>query len=204
MVTRHEPARQVHAWSAADFVGGHPALDFLNTVADTGKTRDEDKLADWAAVRAWAGKSGLLAEADLARFLRHSRQDGADELAALHDFREDAYAALAHLTADEGGRAGARAADRLAEAIRDAIGRSRFDAADGRFAWRPDARAAARWIDAAALGFEHLMRGDDFARVRQCGRCTWFFIDRGRGVGRRWCDMRTCGNRAKVEAFRER
>ncbi|EPZ91129.1 CGNR zinc finger [Burkholderia cenocepacia BC7] len=48
------------------------------------------------------------------------------------------------------------------------------------------------------------MRSDDFARVRQCGRCTWFFVDRGRGVGRRWCDMRTCGNRAKVEAFRER
>ncbi|KUY75236.1 CGNR zinc finger domain-containing protein [Burkholderia sp. RF4-BP95] len=204
MVTRHEPARQAHAWTAADFVGGHPALDFLNTVADTGKTRDEDKLVDWAAVRAWAGKSGLLARADLTRFLRYPRQDGADELAALHGFREDAYVALAHLTSGGGGSAGARAAHRLAEAIRDAIGRSTFDAVDGRFAWRPDARAASRWVDAAALGFEHLLRGDDFARVRQCGRCTWFFVDRGRGVGRRWCDMRTCGNRAKVEAFRER
>ncbi|WP_175665886.1 CGNR zinc finger domain-containing protein [Burkholderia ambifaria] len=204
MVTRYEPARQANAWSAADFVGGHPALDFLNTVADTGKTRDEDKLADWPALRAWAAKSGLLAAADLTRFLRHPRQDGADELAALHVFREDAYAALAHLTGGDGGSAGARAADRLAVAIRDAIGRSTFEAVDGRFAWRPDARAASRWIDAAALGFEHLLRGDDFARVRQCGRCTWFFIDRGRGVGRRWCDMRTCGNRAKVEAFRER
>ncbi|MGU7841390.1 CGNR zinc finger domain-containing protein [Burkholderia sp. AW33-5] len=204
MVTRHEPARQAHAWTAADFVGGHPALDFLNTVADTGKTRDEDKLVDWAAVRAWAEKSGLLARADLTRFLRYPRQDGADELAALHGFREDAYVALAHLTSGGGGSAGARAAHRLAEAIRDAIGRSTFDAVDGRFAWRPDARAASRWVDAAALGFEHLLRGDDFARVRQCGRCTWFFVDRGRGVGRRWCDMRTCGNRAKVEAFRER
>ncbi|WP_322026964.1 CGNR zinc finger domain-containing protein [Burkholderia sp. BCC1977] len=204
MVTRHEPARLAHAWGAADFVGGHPALDFLNTVADTGKTRDEDKLVDWAAVRGWAGNSGLLVGADLARFLHHPRQDGADALAALHGFREEAYAALAHLTAGEGGSAGARAAERLAEAIRDAIGRSTFDSVDGRFAWRPDARAASRWIDAAALGFEHLLRGDDFARVRQCGRCTWFFVDRGRGVGRRWCDMRTCGNRAKVEAFRER
>ncbi|AOJ88181.1 hypothetical protein WS87_16615 [Burkholderia sp. MSMB0856] len=204
MVTRHEPARQAHAWTAADFVGGHPALDFLNTVADTGKTRDEDKLVDWAAVRAWAEKSGLLARADMTRFLRHPRQDGADELAALRGFREDAYVALAHLTSGGGGSAGARAAHRLAEAIRDAIGRSTFDAVDGRFAWRPDACAASRWVDAAALGFEHLLRGDDFARVRQCGRCTWFFVDRGRGVGRRWCDMRTCGNRAKVEAFRER
>ncbi|AFQ46751.1 CGNR zinc finger domain-containing protein [Burkholderia cepacia] len=204
MVTRHEPARPAHEWGAADFVGGHPALDFLNTVADTVKTRDADKLIDWPTVRAWAGSAGLLAQADLARFLRHARQDGADELAALHGFREDAYAALSHLTAADGGSAGARAADRLAAAIRDAIGRSAFDAVDGRFAWRPDARAASRWVDAAALGFEQLLRSDDFARVRQCGRCTWFFVDRGRGVGRRWCDMRTCGNRAKVEAFRER
>ncbi|KVA08384.1 hypothetical protein WI41_14640 [Burkholderia latens] len=203
MVTRREPARPAHSWGAADFIGGHPALDFLNTVADTGKTRDDEKLVDWQAVRAWAGKSGLLGQADLTRFLRHPRQDGANELVELRRFREDAHAALAHLTAG-GGSAGARAADRLSMAIRDAIGRSTFDAIDGRFAWRPDARAASRWIDAAALGFEQLLRSDDFARIRQCGRCTWFFVDRGRGVGRRWCDMRTCGNRAKAEAFRER
>ncbi|ABB10081.1 CGNR zinc finger domain-containing protein [Burkholderia lata] len=204
MVTRHEPVRPAHAWGAADFVGGHPALDFLNTVADTGKTRDADKLVDWPAVHGWAERSGLLAPADLARLLRHAWQDDADALAALHRFREDAYIAVAHLTTGGGSTAGARAADRLAVAIREAIARSAFDAVDGRFAWRPDARAASRWVDAAALGFEQLLRSDDFARVRQCGRCTWFFVDRGRGVGRRWCDMRTCGNRAKVEAFRER
>ncbi|WP_321967432.1 CGNR zinc finger domain-containing protein [Burkholderia cepacia] len=204
MVTRHEPVRHAHEWGAADFVGGHPALDFLNTVADTGKTRDADKFVDWPAVHAWAERSGLLAPADLARLLRHARQDDADALVALHRFREEAYTAIAHLTVGSGGTAGARAAGRLAVAIREAIGRSAFDAVDGRFAWRPDARVASRWVDAAALGFEHLLRSDDFARVRQCGRCTWFFVDRGRGVGRRWCDMRTCGNRAKVEAFRER
>ncbi|MCA8282761.1 CGNR zinc finger domain-containing protein [Burkholderia cepacia] len=204
MVTRHEPVRHAHEWGAADFVGGHPALDFLNTVADTGKTRDADKFVDWPAVHAWVERSGLLVPADLARLLRHARQDDADALVALRRFREEAYTAIAHLTAGSGGTAGARAAGRLAVAIREAIGRSAFDAVDGRFAWRPDARVASRWVDAAALGFEHLLRRDDFARVRQCGRCTWFFVDRGRGVGRRWCDMRTCGNRAKVEAFRER
>ena len=66
MVTRSDPARHEHEWRAADFVGGHPALDFLNTVADTGKTRDEEKLVDWPAVRAWAAKAGLLAQASRA------------------------------------------------------------------------------------------------------------------------------------------
>jgi len=30
------------------------------------------------------------------------------------------------------------------------------------------------------------------------------FINSGRGRGRRWCNMATCGNRHKVEAHRER
>lgn len=98
MVTRSDPAQPGYEWRAADFIGGHPALDFLNTVADTGKTRDEEKLVDWPAVRTWAGKAGLPAPDDLARLLRHPRQDGPDELAALRRFRDDAYVAIAHST----------------------------------------------------------------------------------------------------------
>jgi predicted RNA-binding Zn ribbon-like protein len=74
----------------------------------------------------------------------------------------------------------------------------------GRFGWRPSGNSHHRWTDAAALSLEDLLRSDELARVRQCKRCTWLFVDRGRGVGRRWCAMRTCGNRAKAEAFRER
>jgi len=196
MVTSSE-----HRWSDADFVGGHPALDFINTVADKAKTRDEETLMQWRDVHTWAAAAGLLAPADLKRFCQHPRLDGADELIALRQFREEAYVAMLHVTSGGGDE---RAVGSLAAAIRDAIGRSTFASFDGRFIWRPDGQTAWRWVDAAALAFEHLMRSEDLGRVRQCGRCTWFFVDRGRGAGRRWCDMRTCGNRAKAEAFRER
>jgi len=201
MVTSSQHSPQGHRWSDAELVGGHPALDFLNTVADKGKTRMEEKLVQWHDVHTWAAAAGLLAPADLARLRQQPEWEGADELAALHRFREDAYAAIVHVTSGVGDR---RALDGLAAAIRDAIGRSTFMSFDGRFVWRPDVQTAWRWIDAVALAFEHLMRSEDLGRVRQCGRCTWFFVDRGRGAGRRWCDMRTCGNRAKAEAFRER
>jgi predicted RNA-binding Zn ribbon-like protein len=36
-------------------------------------------------------------------------------------------------------------------------------------------------------------------RIRRCAndKCRWVFIDRSKGGTRRWCDMSSCGNRAK-------
>jgi predicted RNA-binding Zn ribbon-like protein len=43
-------------------------------------------------------------------------------------------------------------------------------------------------------------------RIRQCGgdTCFWFFYDTSRTQRRRWCDMATCGNRAKAARHRAR
>lgn len=43
-------------------------------------------------------------------------------------------------------------------------------------------------------------------RFRVCANdgCRWVFEDGSRGGRRRWCDMTTCGNRAKVRRFRAR
>jgi len=62
--------------------------------------------------------------------------------------------------------------------------------------------ALARIADpiARALGTGH----DD--RIRQCANdtCQWLFYDESRTGQRRWCDMKTCGNRAKARRHRER
>ena len=41
-------------------------------------------------------------------------------------------------------------------------------------------------------------------RVRECVSCKQLFVDTSRNNRRRWCDMKSCGNRAKVQAFRFR
>lgn len=43
-------------------------------------------------------------------------------------------------------------------------------------------------------------------RVRICAndRCRWVFYDESRAGRRRWCDMATCGNRAKAARHRAR
>jgi predicted RNA-binding Zn ribbon-like protein len=43
-------------------------------------------------------------------------------------------------------------------------------------------------------------------RLKACAAddCHWAFYDHTRNRSGRWCSMAVCGNRAKVERFRER
>jgi len=43
-------------------------------------------------------------------------------------------------------------------------------------------------------------------RLKLCGDddCRWAFVDASRNRAGRWCDMASCGNRAKSRAFRAR
>jgi predicted RNA-binding Zn ribbon-like protein len=60
------------------------------------------------------------------------------------------------------------------------------------------ARIASPLVDAIAAG--------ETARFRVCDNhdCRWVFEDESRAGRRRWCDMSSCGNRAKVRRYRER
>jgi len=51
-----------------------------------------------------------------------------------------------------------------------------------------------------------LLTSEQLSRVKLCGgeSCGWLFLDTTRNRTRRWCDMRDCGNIAKVRRFRER
>ena len=52
----------------------------------------------------------------------------------------------------------------------------------------------------------HYLADHDPDRLRVCAddTCRWLFVDQSPAGRRRWCDMRTCGNRAKVAAHRAR
>jgi predicted RNA-binding Zn ribbon-like protein len=43
-------------------------------------------------------------------------------------------------------------------------------------------------------------------RLRVCENpeCRWVFVDTSHSGRRKWCDMRTCGNRVKVARHRQR
>ncbi len=57
-----------------------------------------------------------------------------------------------------------------------------------------------------ASSLAHFLADDDAARLRTCANpgCRFVFVDRSPTGRRRWCDMRTCGNQAKVARHRAR
>lgn len=67
-----------------------------------------------------------------------------------------------------------------------------------------DDMAQARAAIAGSLA--HYLADHDRDRLRVCADdgCRWLFVDRSPAGRRRWCDMRTCGNRAKVARHRAR
>lgn len=60
------------------------------------------------------------------------------------------------------------------------------------------ARAATPLVEAIASG------STDRFRICANDDCRWVFEDASRARRRRWCDMATCGNRAKVQRYRSR
>jgi predicted RNA-binding Zn ribbon-like protein len=98
--------------------------------------------------------------------------------------------------------------DELNRALADALGHRRLAATDGALDWTWDARLMPLhrplWpiLESAA----ELLTSEHAGRVRECasGTCGWMFLDKSPAGRRRWCDMKSCGNRAKARRHYQR
>jgi predicted RNA-binding Zn ribbon-like protein len=69
---------------------------------------------------------------------------------------------------------------------------------------------AAKGVDAAlgrlVIAVHHAMADGSWELLKACRAhdCEWAFIDNARNHSRAWCSMKSCGNREKARAFRER
>jgi len=69
---------------------------------------------------------------------------------------------------------------------------------------------AATGVDAAlghlVIAVHDAMADGSWERLKACraSDCEWAFIDNARNHSRAWCSMKSCGNREKARAFRER
>jgi predicted RNA-binding Zn ribbon-like protein len=183
-------------------VGGHQALDLVNTVAPRGPGAVETEfLPDPEALVRWAHRLGLVDAAELRRIRRSwSQTPGAGE-AALDDvltLRALIDQALAGRRLDALTRRWAAAMDR------SALRRGKDRRVALVIGTEPATMIGDRLADAAV----DLLRSTDLDRLRQCppdeGGCGWLFLDRSRNLSRRWCSMEDCGTHAKVRRLTER
>lgn len=184
--------------------GGRLCLDFVNTLDWRGTPTPHEHLAHPAALVAWCAHTGLLAAGAVA-----SLQEGAaaqpDAAAAVLDrartLREALYG-LFRAGWDRGAPLSAHQAVLNAELAAPAAG-WRFVLRPEGWRWAPehaDAAALAGLLRPIAASAAELLASPETARVKPCGdaACGWVFLDTSRNATRRWCNMATCGNRAKA------
>lgn len=183
-------------WSNESFIGGHPALDFLNTVGDTDKSRSNNLITSPDALLDWLAASGTEGEE------RKGNAPSQEDVDTLVGFRELAHcvlsASLGNTTAEPDD------CQKFEAQIKASLGRAHLDLSTRPARWIGTSDDSHYWIDRFVLLVEEFLGSPEAAKLRQCEGCSWFFLNSGRGQGRRWCNMSTCGNRHKVAAHRKR
>jgi predicted RNA-binding Zn ribbon-like protein len=189
-------------------VGGHPALDFINTVHDWTESEPHDYLSEFADAIRFGKATGLLTRADDLRFRRptpHIELTRLRELRALLkrifqmrlSGQAPGHTDLGKLSADLGEAA---RATRLKLAIRTHRSPQarviREIAAEN----AGDALLRLRIVEGAVA----LLVSDAMLRVKSCPTCGWLFLDVSKNRSRRWCSMETCGAVAKARRYYRR
>ena len=177
-------------------VGGHVALDLVNTVEPNYATTDQrEHLSTPEALLVWAGRAGVLDEAAAAQVAltwRAQPPTGSADLADSVSLREQLFASLTALIESRPPEF-----DPITAAWAAASSRAALVAGPQGVRVTP----AASIPDRLAFAAVDLLTGLDLTRLRACppdeGGCGWLFLDHSRNNTRRWCVMADCGTQAK-------
>lgn len=195
--TTPEPAQHdelfVSFANTLEFTRGEPVESLPDIEAALDWLRDHELLSGRARV-AEAGK------------LRHDPAEAARRLARFRHLRSVLHE-IAASVAETGRPTGAQVAE-INHILRHGLHYHQLRPGQGgshyEVAQVGDRLDQARATIASSLA--HFLASDAVDRLRVCANdeCRYLFVDRSPTGRRRWCDMRICGNRAKVARHRAR
>lgn len=189
-------------------VGGHCALDLMNTVEHRGRQDPGDHLRSLEQLLGWCQLSGLIdgEEGEYVRDLA-GRSPAASErmLEEVRQLREQGRNAM---RAKLNGLVDHRAANLLRKRIERAARRVHVvvDSCGTHFKREHPLKDLESLVDRIALSIEDAFEVAAREPLRECEGtdCDWLFFDRTRSGRRRWCHPGQCGNAERVRNFRAR
>lgn len=196
-----------HSVLTIRLVGGHPALDLLNTVDLDRQGDDKDVLRSFHDDAGWAVRVGILPTADADRLLtlgerfpRKADQAHAGLLAARESLRMIVRSEV------EGTRLNPAAAEQFEQLVAAAAACRRFCVSQVPTGWR--------WLNDDLDTVQHrvmlaaadLLADQSRRRVSVCAGpdCDWYFLDASKSGNRRWCSDAGCGGASRVRRLRQR
>jgi predicted RNA-binding Zn ribbon-like protein len=187
---------------AFELTGGALCLDYTNTLADRPR-RHREHLESYADLLSWARQAGALESGEVRRLRDAAAGRPADVEAAFAramEVRECLFRLFA--TTARGGEPKRRDLVAINSNLGETLTRLRLRRSGGGLAWgwSSDAENLLPMLWPVVRSAADLLTSEERTLVRECAseRCSWLFVDRSRTLRRRWCDMRTCGNRSKA------
>ena len=184
-------------------------MDFTNTSSGRGSPTHQEHLRDFETLVQWVEHARVATPPDCLVMREQAARD--PERAAAIFARA---LAVRELIWRIGGALAERREvpralrDELVEVHAGSLAFAEIKSRDQAFIWAWDPRHD---VEAAILGpitlsALSLLMEKDLSRTKRCEgkECGWLFLDATKNKSRRWCEMRVCGNRAKVRAARQR
>lgn len=191
-------------------IAGELCLDFINTLDNRPvPQRRQELVPNYFDLLEWALQAGAVSRAQHADLRRaaesHPREAAAVRLRAV-ELRECLYRIAKTAVRNRSAAVADLTSFRcfLAEAL------SHQELRPTRRGYRLELPENSPQLDSIlwpiSRSASDLLTGDDLRYVRECGvgTCRWLFVDRSKNHSRRWCDMKTCGNRIKARKFYRR
>ncbi len=198
-------------------LASHPALDFVNTLDDRfDATGPRELLECYADLLAFAEQSALVGAREVSALIdRAASARAAKVLVRARGLREALAAVVYDLVDDEKSPPAAslsvleqyfKEAQEHQELEWTAAGASRGSPLEASWQWGRFATHLELPVWAVAKSAMGLLTSPDVRHVHACksDTCRWVFLDTSKTHSRRWCDMKTCGNRMKARRFQSR
>jgi predicted RNA-binding Zn ribbon-like protein len=188
-----------------EWSGGHPALDFVNTLDERPLPAPIENLATYHNLTRFAALAGLLDRRTAVHLQRLDSRSGSHIVKRARKLREHLHDVLAAANSRRPARQpdldALSAAIQAAHAAQILVSSPSPGLANRR--WSP---ALAREIPlhACSLAIECLLVDEDRKRIRKCSAadCDVYYLDTSKGRRRQWCSMKGCGNREKQRRWR--
>lgn len=189
-------------------VAGHSVLDFVNTLDWRFRpSGSEELLNDYEDLLRFSEQSGLMTPSEVRKIATGDPARKKRILSSTKKLRE-CLASILYAIAD--GQAplidNVRTLSAFARTVRKS---ENLEWCDSRLQWKanrdrtnaPD--TPFRKLASAALD---LLTSEAINKLSACTNpeCRWLFLDGSKNKGRRWCDMKLCGNRIKARRYRGR
>jgi predicted RNA-binding Zn ribbon-like protein len=191
-----------------EILAGEMCLDLANTIGGLRGGNGDEFLQTYADLVEWGEAAGLVAPAAGRRLRREGERRAvaaAAVLARARALREIIFRIFDAMAMER--LPSPVDIDALNAELARALPHARLTRTAAGFGWTwadPESSLEALLWPVVGSAGRLVAAQNGIVRACRSESCSWLFVDRSKNHSRRWCAMRTCGNRAKSRAHRRR